>query len=107
MGARTPQAHASPHVLRLSCGGRTTARGNSRATRNAAVRTIRLGAASADIEVMERTLSLTCPQCGQEFASALRMDTETFAKIKLESNIERCSNCGYSKRYHKDDYFFA
>ena len=63
--------------------------------------------ADADNSYMERTLSQTCPQCGQEFASALQMDPETFAKIKLENNIERCSICGYSKRYQKPDYFFT
>jgi hypothetical protein len=34
------------------------------------------------------------------------MDPETFAKIKLDNNIERCSNCGYSKRYQRGNYFF-
>lgn len=61
----------------------------------------------ADNSFMERTLSLTCPRCGTEFASALQMDPETFAKIRLQTNIERCPNCGYSKRYQKGDYFFV
>jgi predicted nucleic-acid-binding Zn-ribbon protein len=56
---------------------------------------------------MEMTLTLTCPRCGAEFASAIQMDAPTWAKIRLDSNIERCSNCGYSKRYQKADYFFA
>jgi transcription elongation factor Elf1 len=56
---------------------------------------------------MEMTLSLTCPQCGAEFASAIQMDAETWAKIKVEGNIERCASCGFSKRYQKSDYFFA
>lgn len=56
---------------------------------------------------MEMSLSLTCPQCGSEFASAIQMDAPTWATIKMETNIERCSNCGYSKRYIKGDYFYA
>jgi transcription elongation factor Elf1 len=52
-------------------------------------------------------LTLTCPRCGEEFASAIQMDEPTWAKIRLDANIERCSNCGYSKRYEKADYFFA
>jgi hypothetical protein len=56
---------------------------------------------------MELTLSLACPQCGAEFASAIQMDAATWAKIKLENNIERCSSCGFSKRYQKSDYFFV
>jgi predicted RNA-binding Zn-ribbon protein involved in translation (DUF1610 family) len=51
-------------------------------------------------------LSLTCPQCGAEFPSAIQMDAETWAKIRLQNNIERCSECGFSKRYQKSDYFF-
>jgi predicted RNA-binding Zn-ribbon protein involved in translation (DUF1610 family) len=56
---------------------------------------------------MEMALSLTCPQCGIEFASAIQMDAPTWANIRLVANIERCSNCGYSKRYLKADYFYA
>ena len=56
---------------------------------------------------MEMSLSLTCPQCGSEFASAIQMDAPTWATIKMETNIERCSNCGYRKRYIKADYFYA
>jgi len=55
---------------------------------------------------MEMTLSLTCPQCGAEFA-AIQMDAPTWARIRMETNIERCSHCGFSKRYQKSDYFFA
>ena len=55
---------------------------------------------------MERTLSLTCPQCGSEFASALQMDPRTFATIRVENNMERCMNCSFVKRYQKADYFF-
>jgi DNA-directed RNA polymerase subunit RPC12/RpoP len=55
---------------------------------------------------MERTLSLTCRECGKDFASALQMDPETFTKIKVENNLERCSHCGSARRYQKDDYFF-
>ena len=62
---------------------------------------------TADDEYMERALTLTCPQCGTEFSSALQMDAETFTKIRLQNNIERCSQCGYSKRYQKGDYFFV
>jgi hypothetical protein len=42
------------------------------------------------------TLSLACPQCGDEFASAIQMDAKTWATIKLENNIERWPNCGFS-----------
>jgi uncharacterized Zn finger protein len=56
---------------------------------------------------MERILSLTCPKCGAEFTSALQMDPETFGKIRGENNMERCSDCGFVKRYQKADYFFV
>jgi hypothetical protein len=56
---------------------------------------------------MEMTLSLTCPQCGVEFASAIQMDAPTWTTIKLQSNIERCSACGSARRYQKPDYFFT
>jgi hypothetical protein len=57
--------------------------------------------------VMERILSLTCPNCGAEFASAMQIDAETWAKIRVENNIERCSVCGFSRRYQKGEYFFT
>jgi transcription elongation factor Elf1 len=60
----------------------------------------------ADIAGVEMDLCLTCPQCGAEFRSAIQMDKETWTKIKVEHNIERCSACGFSKRYQKSDYFF-
>jgi predicted nucleic-acid-binding Zn-ribbon protein len=58
---------------------------------------------------MEMTLKLACPQCGTEFESAIQMDAPTWAQIRVQEqgNIERCSHCGYSKRYQKADYFFA
>jgi predicted nucleic-acid-binding Zn-ribbon protein len=56
---------------------------------------------------MEMTLSLTCPQCGAEFPSTIQMDAETWAKIQMEGNIERCANCGYTKPYQKSDYVFV
>jgi hypothetical protein len=68
---------------------------------------LELGGHPADTTSMEMTLTLTCPRCGAEFASALQMDAPTWTKIRLDGNIERCSNCGYSKRYQKADYFFA
>ena len=51
-------------------------------------------------------LSLTCPRCGEEFPSAIQMDAETFTKIRLNDLIERCAQCGFSKRYQKAEYFF-
>jgi DNA-directed RNA polymerase subunit RPC12/RpoP len=56
---------------------------------------------------VERILSLTCRECGKEFPSALQMDPETFTKIKVENNLERCPHCGFARRYQKGDYFFA
>jgi hypothetical protein len=57
---------------------------------------------------METTLSLTCPQCGAEFASAIQVDAPTWPGMKIEKvNIERCLRCGAAGRYAKDDYYFA
>jgi hypothetical protein len=56
---------------------------------------------------IEMPIRLRCPQCGTEFQSAIQMDRETWIKIRVEDNIERCRGCGFSKRYQKADYFFA
>ena len=53
------------------------------------------------------TLSLRCPDCGAKLASAIRMDPGTWAGTKVENNLERCSCCGFFRRYQKFDYFFA
>jgi len=50
-------------------------------------------------------LSLVCRECGQEFASAMQMDPETFTKIKVENMLERCPFCSCARRYKKSDYF--
>jgi hypothetical protein len=34
------------------------------------------------------------------------MDPETFTKIRVENNVERCPFCGFARRYQKDEYFF-
>jgi DNA-directed RNA polymerase subunit RPC12/RpoP len=50
---------------------------------------------------------LSCPQCGAEFTSALRMELETYAKTPVENNMVRCTNCGFVKRYQNPDSFFT
>jgi DNA-directed RNA polymerase subunit RPC12/RpoP len=59
------------------------------------------------IQLMDRTLSLTCRTCGKEFPSALQMDPETFTDIRVDRNLERCPHCGYAHRYEKANYFFV
>jgi hypothetical protein len=56
---------------------------------------------------MEIGLSLTCPSCGRRFASALQMDRETFERIKLEGQRDRCPFCGTSSWFEKGDYMFT
>ncbi|TMK36972.1 MAG: hypothetical protein E6G58_03105 [Actinobacteria bacterium] len=51
-------------------------------------------------------LSLECPHCGETFPSAIPMDPPTFATIRLESMLERCSACGHASRFSKHDYRF-
>ncbi len=51
-------------------------------------------------------LSLECPDCGTMFPSAMQMDPPTFATIRLESMLERCSACGHASRFAKQDYRF-
>ncbi len=54
----------------------------------------------------KEVLSLTCPHCGQPFASAIQMDPRTFETIRLDSMLERCSLCGNASQFTKTDYYF-
>lgn len=56
---------------------------------------------------MEMTLSLSCPDCGAKFTSTIQMDPDTWVGIEVENNLERCSCCGFFRRYQKFDYFFT
>lgn len=54
----------------------------------------------------DEILTLTCPRCGEPFASAMQMDLPTFDAIRLDPIIERCSACGHASRFAKSDYSF-
>lgn len=51
-------------------------------------------------------LSLVCPLCGVTFVSVMQVDPKTFAKIRVENMLERCSACHQAGRFQKGDYFF-
>ena len=68
---------------------------------------------SADTSIGMRTdmateqLMVLCPNCDRWFASAIQMDAETWASIRMPSGLmERCAHCGYSTRYAKVEYEF-
>jgi phage terminase large subunit GpA-like protein len=53
-------------------------------------------------------MHLTCPHCGESFASAMQIDPETWERIRMNDGmLERCPHCGRSSRFAKGDYFFS
>jgi hypothetical protein len=52
-------------------------------------------------------LSVICPSCSTPFASAIQMDRATFAKIRVDSILERCPVCHDAARFQKADYAFG
>jgi len=52
-------------------------------------------------------LTLVCPHCGNSFPSAMKMDPNTFAAIRLESMLETCAACSLPSRFQKNDYGFC
>jgi len=59
------------------------------------------------VERTERPeLRLVCPRCGETFPSAMQMDEQTFAKIRVRSMLERCRACHEASRFKKSDYSF-
>lgn len=53
-----------------------------------------------------KRLCLVCPHCGATFPSAMQMDPESFAKIRVVKVLERCSACTQASRFNKADYSF-
>jgi hypothetical protein len=55
----------------------------------------------------QATLGSTCPNCGEWFASAMQIDRETWAKIRVRNGMmERCSHCQHASRFEKGNYSF-
>ncbi len=52
------------------------------------------------------TMMVECKQCGFQHPSALQMDEDSFEASTISSNSEKCTKCGYSSDYNKEDYFF-
>ena len=58
--------------------------------------------------VGNNVLNVTCPHCGESFASAIQMDPETWEGIRVNDGmLERCPHCHRSSRYQKAEYFFT
>ncbi len=55
----------------------------------------------------DAVLTVTCPECGRSFASAIQMDPPTWEGIRMNDGmVERCTHCGHATRFSKGDYFF-
>lgn len=52
-------------------------------------------------------LSLSCKDCGREFASPVQVSPEVFAGMMVEKCLVRCPLCRYARRYQKDDFYFV
>jgi C4-type Zn-finger protein len=70
------------------------------------VSTFQVSVTPADNSVIVEELSVTCPDCGKRFASALQMDEETFSRFRIIEHTECCRRCGRANRFRKQDYYF-
>ena len=51
-------------------------------------------------------LSLVCPGCGRQFASAMQMAPSLFEQIRLGRMLECCPHCDEASGFSKRDYFY-
>jgi hypothetical protein len=52
------------------------------------------------------TMMVKCKQCGFQHPSSLQMDEDSLEASSISNNSEKCTKCGYSSAYNKEDYFF-
>jgi hypothetical protein len=62
---------------------------------------------ATDTHCVVGELSLTCPNCGHRFSSAMQPDPKTFAKMRVQRLVECCRVCSHTSRFEKDDYYYA